>query len=96
VPGGWDAGRSGVLEGVQHNTYDVEFYGPNPLCSIYYLGALQAAGEMATAAGDNVSAQEYQRLFEKGSRWIDANLFNGEFYIQKIKGVKKNEIAPSL
>jgi uncharacterized protein (DUF608 family) len=96
VPGGWDAGHNGVLEGVQHNTYDVEFYGPNPLCSIYYLGALRAAGEMATAAGDNVSAQEYQRLFEKGSRWIDANLFNGEFYIQRIKGFKKNEIAPSL
>jgi uncharacterized protein (DUF608 family) len=51
---------------------------------------------MATAAGDNVSAQEYKQLFEKGSRWIDANLFNGEFYIQKIKGVKKIEIAPSL
>jgi uncharacterized protein (DUF608 family) len=96
VPGGWDAGRNGVLDGVQHNTYDVEFYGPNPLCGIYYLGALQAAGEMAAAAGDNVSAQEYLWLFEKGSRWIDAHLFNGEFYIQKIKGFKKNEIAPNL
>ncbi len=30
VPGGWDADRDGVMEGVQHNTYDVEFYGPNP------------------------------------------------------------------
>ena len=30
IPGGWDADRDGVLEGVQHNTYDVEFYGPNP------------------------------------------------------------------
>ena len=44
--------RRGVLEGVQHNTYDVEFYGPNPLCGIYYLGALRAAEEMARAAGD--------------------------------------------
>ena len=35
VPGGWDANRDGVMEGVQHNTYDVEFYGPNPLCGIY-------------------------------------------------------------
>ena len=30
MPGGWDADRDGVMEGVQHNTYDVEFYGPNP------------------------------------------------------------------
>ena len=22
------------MEGVQHNTYDVEFYGPNPLCGV--------------------------------------------------------------
>ena len=38
VPGGWDANRDGVMEGVQHNTYDVEFYGPNPLCGIYLSG----------------------------------------------------------
>ena len=53
VPGGWDANRDGVLDGVQHNTYDVEFYGPNPLCGIYYLGALRAAEEMGRAAGDD-------------------------------------------
>ena len=35
---------------LQHNTYDVEFYGPNPLCGVYYLGALRAAEEMAKAA----------------------------------------------
>ena len=27
------------------------------------------------------SAAEYRRLFENGSKWIDANLFNGEYYI---------------
>jgi non-lysosomal glucosylceramidase len=96
VPGGWDADRDGVLEGVQHNTYDVEFYGPNPLCGIYYLGALRAAEEMARAAGDPASAAEYHRLFENGSHWIDANLFNGEYYIQKVHGFKKEQIAPSL
>jgi non-lysosomal glucosylceramidase len=52
IPGGWDADRDGVLEGVQHNTYDVEFYGPNPMCGIYYLGALRAGEEMARATGD--------------------------------------------
>jgi uncharacterized protein (DUF608 family) len=96
VPGGWDADRDGVLEGVQHNTYDVEFYGPNPLCGIYYLGALRACEEMAKAAGDNGSAAEYRRLFDNGSKWIDANLFNGEYYVQKIRGFKKDQIAPSL
>lgn len=96
VAGGWDANRDGVLEGVQHTTYDVEFYGPNPLCGIYYLGALRAAEEMARAVGDTAAAGEYRRLAEQGQRWIDANLFNGEFYIQKARGFRKEEIAPNL
>ena len=95
VPGGWDADRDGVMEGVQHNTYDVEFYGPNPLCGIYYLGALRAAEEMARAVGDSQAA-EYRRLFENGRKWIDANLFNGEYYVQKVRGFKKDQIAASL
>ncbi|HLJ49466.1 MAG TPA: GH116 family glycosyl-hydrolase [Bryobacteraceae bacterium] len=96
VPGGWDADRDGVMEGVQHNTYDVEFYGPNPLCGIYYLGALRAAEEMARAMGDTGSAAEYRRLFDSGSRWIDANLFNGDYYVQRVRGVAKERIAQSL
>jgi uncharacterized protein (DUF608 family) len=95
IPGGWDPKRSGVLEGVQHTTYDVEFYGPNPLCGIYYLGALRAAEEMARALGEDAAAGEYRALFEKGSAWIDKNLFNGEYYIQKVRGIPKSEIAPS-
>ena len=50
--GGWDADRNGVLEGMQHNTYNVEFNRPNPMCGIYYLGALRA-GE-----GNGSSARE--------------------------------------
>jgi non-lysosomal glucosylceramidase len=96
IPGGWDANRDGVLDGVQHNTYDVEFYGPNPLCGIYYLGALRAAEEMGRAAGDDASANEYRRLFDEGSRWIDANLFRGEFYIQQIRGFRPDQISPQL
>jgi non-lysosomal glucosylceramidase len=96
IPGGWDANRDGVLDGVQHNTYDVEFYGPNPLCGIYYLGALRAAEEMGRAAGDDASANEYRRLFEMGSRWIDGNLFRNEFYIQQIRGFRPDQILPQL
>ena len=96
VRGGWDADRDGVMEGVQHNTYDVEFYGPNGMCGIYYLGALRAGEEMARAVGDDAAAQEYRRLFDSGSKWIDANLFNGEYYIQQVRGVPADKIAPSL
>jgi uncharacterized protein (DUF608 family) len=96
IPGGWDANKEGVLTGVQHNTYDVEFYGPNPQCGIFYLGALRAGEEMARAVGDTASATEYRAVFERGSQWTDANLFNGEFYIQKIRGVAKDKIAPNL
>jgi hypothetical protein len=96
VKGGWDADRDGVMEGVQHNTYDVEFLGPNPLCGVWYLGALRAGEEMARAVGDTKSASEYRALFDRGSRWMDANLFNGEFYIQQIRGTPKEKIAPGL
>ena len=37
----------GVMEGVQHNTMDVEYFGPNPQMQIWYLGALKAAEKMA-------------------------------------------------
>ncbi|HET7346235.1 MAG TPA: GH116 family glycosyl-hydrolase, partial [Acidobacteriaceae bacterium] len=66
VANGWDPQKSGVTTGVQNNTYDVAFFGPNPLCSIYYLGALRAGEQMALAAGDDTSAQDYRNLFERG------------------------------
>lgn len=96
VPGGWDANRDGVMEGVQHNTYDVEFYGPNPQCGIYYLGALRACQEMAATVGDTDFSKECARLFTSGSQWIDANLFNGQYYIQQVRGYRNDQIAPNL
>ena len=51
---------------------------------------------MARSLGDNSLAMEYRRVFELGSRWTDANLFNGEFYIQEIKGFRPDQIAPVL
>ena len=84
IPGGWDADRDGVMEGCQHNTLDVEYFGPNPLMGAWYLGALRAGEEMAGYLGDGDFASKCRDLFEKGSRWIDANLFNGEYYEQRI------------
>ena len=39
----WDPGHKGVLEEPHHNTYDIEFWGPDGMCSSFYLGALKAA-----------------------------------------------------
>jgi uncharacterized protein (DUF608 family) len=97
VQGGWDADRDGVMEGVQHNTMDVEYFGPNPQMQIWYLGALKAGREMALAMKDKSFAKQCEELFEYGSKWTDDNLFNGEYYFQKIvipESVK--DIAPSL
>jgi len=96
IENGWDANRDGVAEGVQPNTYDVEFFGPNPLCGIYYLGALRAGEEIAHVLGDEESAREYHRLFESGKRWFDQNLFNGEYYVQKAEGRPEAQIAGGL
>ncbi len=96
IEGGWDADRDGVMEGCQHNTYDIEFLGPNPLCGVWYLAALRAGEEMATAVGDTAAAGEYRRLYERGSAWIDDHLWNGEYYIQLIQGQPLEGIAPGL
>ena len=84
LPGGWDADRDGVMEGCQHNTMDVEYYGPNPQMQAWYLGALRAAAAMATALGEPEFARLCQALFRRGSRWMDAHLFNGEYYEHQV------------
>lgn len=95
-PGGWDERRFGVMDGVQHNTYDIELYGPNPMCSTWYLAALRAMERMAEAMGDQDLAGDCRQMVERGSRWIDANLFNGEYYIQQIRGIPSDKIASGL
>jgi uncharacterized protein (DUF608 family) len=84
IPGGWDGNQDGVMEGVQHNTMDVEYYGPNPQMTIWYLGALRAMEEMAIVMKDKEMAAKCRKLFLSGSKWADENLFNGEYYVHKI------------
>ncbi len=87
----WDRDRDGVIEGRQHNTFDVELFGPNPWLTGLYLTALKAAAEIAEHLGDREAAREYARLLEKGKAWVESKLFNGEYFVQlvdlKDKGV---------
>lgn len=78
----WDRDRDGVMEGEQHNTYDIRFYGPNSMVGTLYLGALAAAARMARHLGDPAAA-EYEALLRKGAATLDGTLWNGEYYVQK-------------
>jgi uncharacterized protein (DUF608 family) len=97
IPGGWDADQDGVMEGCQHNTMDVEYYGPNPEIQGWYLGALRAMEEMARHLGEKDFANRCRELFESGRAWTDAHLFNGEYYEHEIRPpVADIEIAAGL
>ena len=82
--GSWDGDQDGVMEGSQHNTMDVNYFGPNPQMAFWYLGALQAAAKMADAVKDATMAKKCRSLYSSGSKWVEKNLFNGEYYEQKI------------
>ncbi len=43
----WDPEDEGVLIEPHHNTYDIEFWGPDGMCTSFYLGALAAMAAMA-------------------------------------------------
>jgi len=94
VERGWDGNCDGVMEGSQHNTMDVNYFGPNPQMAFWYLGALRAAEEMALAMKDKAFATKCRYLFDKGSAWVDANLFNGEYYEHKITDPETFEFLP--
>lgn len=97
IAGGWDGDRDGVMEGAQHNTMDVEYYGPNPQMGFWYVGALRAAQKMAERVGDREFAGLCRELAEKGSRWMDEHLFNGEYYIHEVRPPgDASKVAPSL
>lgn len=80
----WDPGETGVLTGRQHHTLDMELFGPNSWLTGYYLGALKAGAYLARKAGDTDAAAHYETLFQKGTAYVEAHLFNGQHYIQEI------------
>ena len=79
----WDPRKKGWLEEPHHNTYDIEFWGPDALCTGIYLGALRAAVLMGHALKDDVS--HYADLLKKGLAQAETELFNGEYFFQKVK-----------
>jgi len=85
----WDPAHKGLLEEPHHNTYDIEFWGPDGMCTSFYLAALRAAVEMSKALSIDPASDEsvrlYESLIEKGKKAAESELFNGEYFIQQIR-----------
>jgi uncharacterized protein (DUF608 family) len=91
----WDPDHKGGLFEPHHNTYDIEFWGPDGMCTSIYLGALSAMAQMAKAVGQSTDAQFYAELASRCARFMEENLFNGEYFHQKIQyqGLKNTTFA---
>jgi non-lysosomal glucosylceramidase len=92
----WDPQKEGVLRGDQHNTYDINFFGPNMMTGSLYLGALKACSEMTAALNDTLKSLEYLDLYNKGREKYENLLWNGEYYIQKIEVIEGVNIPDRL
>lgn len=79
----WDPKHRGCLEEPHHNTYDIEFWGPDGMCTSFYLGALTSFVEMSKALDEPY--EFYYNLLLRGKKIMEEELFNGEYFIQKIK-----------
>jgi len=79
----WDPRATGTLEEPHHNTYDIEFWGADAMCTGFYLGALRAIIEMGKFLEQDV--KKYESLLETGRKAIETELYDGEYFIQKIK-----------
>lgn len=79
----WDPDHRGWLEEPHHNTYDIEFWGPNGMCTSFYLAALQAAIVMGRALQDDVAG--YEDLLARGRRRMSDELFAGDYFIQRVE-----------
>ncbi len=81
---GRDGNDDGLIEASQHNTYDINFHGPNTFVGSLYLAALRAGEEMAEEMGDKQFAERCRKIFDSGSRLTVKRLWDGEYFIQLV------------
>jgi len=78
-----DADGDGIIENRQHNTLDVNLYGPSSWLTSLYLAALRAGEEMAIEMGDAPIRDRCRAIFQSGTKKFVPVLWNGEYFIHK-------------
>ncbi|MBX7134994.1 MAG: hypothetical protein K1X67_20185 [Fimbriimonadaceae bacterium] len=83
----WDPDGDGLPEARASNTYDIEFYGPNPMMAFIYCAALKAMAEMADHLGESELAAMYAERQATSARAIEETLWDGEYFVQRLADV---------
>ena len=79
----WDPREAGALEEPHHNTYDIEFWGPDGMCTSFYAGALNSFVQIGRALKQDV--KRYEKLLAKSRAYMEGKLWNGEYFVQDIR-----------
>jgi len=81
----WDPDEVGAIIEPHHNTYDIEFWGPDGMHTSFYSGALACMVEMGKALGMKKDVKRYAALLDKSLSYMNSTLWNGEYYIQDVR-----------
>ena len=92
-PDQWDPHETGILSGRQHQTLDMELFGPNSWLGSMYVAALLATARMAEAMGETTFSAKCARLGAAGAAHINTNFYNGRYFFQSIDLGDKSQIA---
>jgi uncharacterized protein (DUF608 family) len=79
----WDLDKDGMLEGRQHNTYDIEFYGPTSMINTIWIAALKAGEKIAEYLKEDTTW--YTKMVARASYRLEEITYNGEYYQQNLE-----------
>ena len=88
-----DSDGDGLLDGPQENTLDAAWYGKIAWLSSLYAAALRACEIMAGEVGDEAFAALCGKKAKQTQQAIEAQLFNGEYFIQRPEPGKENALG---